>query len=130
METTTTTPEKEPSFIRACRLIVKESNAMHLDNMTGRIIHSKKVERALERMGIDPDGMTEQDEVEGRDVPIVIKRSHGGPKLNPVLVDMTTANMVVTIYDALNPTNRARFPELTKRYTVVSLVLKLWKLTG
>jgi hypothetical protein len=129
METTTTTPEKEPPFIRACRLIVKECNAMHLDNMTGRIIHSKKVERALERMGLSPDGPDEWDDVCGRDVPIVIKRSHGGPKLNPVLVDMTTANMVVSIYEALSPANRARFPELIQRTTVISLVLKLWKLT-
>jgi hypothetical protein len=118
---------KVPPLIRAAKYVLAHGLA-HVDNLTGCLVHSKKVERALMAMGLPADGPTEQDEIEGRDGPIVIQRKRGGKKINPVLLDATTASMIVKVWDAINEQNRAKLPVLVQRFTVIGVVERFWKL--
>lgn len=127
----TATAIKVPPLIRAARLISTECGAMHVDNMTGCIVHDKKVERALAAAGITPYGEGgEYEEVDGlHDDPILIRRKKGGPKINPVLLDSFTASMLVQVWDKINDDNRAKMPALIERLTVVGFIDKMWALT-
>lgn len=120
---------KIPPLIRSAKLILQEG-CMHVDNFTGAIVHDTKVERALLRTGgvVLWEG-DEWDEIAGKlDAPIAIKRSHGGRKINPVLLDATTASMIVKVWDAINDANKAKFQSLVERFAVVGTIDKLWKL--
>ena len=116
--------EKVPPLIRVARLIVTDRGAMHVDNFTGKLVHEKKVDRALIKMGLSPYYEGDED----RDDPIVIKRRKGGPKINPVLLDATTASMLVRVWDALSPANRGKMPAMIERWQVIGLITRLWKI--
>lgn len=120
---------KIPPLIRSAKLIAGEWGAMHVDNFTGAIVHDTKVERALAKDGRVPIYYrTEDDELLDNDAPVIIKRSHGGPKINPVLLDAFTASMIVQVWDAISEENKAKFPSIVQRFAVVGTIDRLWKI--
>lgn len=128
MEATTTTPVNMPPLIRAARLAVDTLGALHVDNVTGCIIHDKKVERALARAGIDLDDPDVWNETERKLAePILIRRKRGGPPLNPVMLDITTAGMLLAVWDAINDANKARMPALIARLGAAEFAIRMWK---
>lgn len=120
---------KIPPLIRSARLIAGEWGAMHVDNFTGAIVHDAKVERALIKDGRVPIYYrNEDDEIADNDAPIVIKRSHGGPKINPIMLDGFTASMIVKVWDAINDENKSKFHRMVERWAVVGTIDRLWKI--
>jgi hypothetical protein len=115
---------KMPPLIRAAQLAIDELGAIHVDNFTGCIIHDKKVERAIARAGLRLD---EQAEVEGESTAILIRRRRGGQPLLPVLLDITTAGMLLAVWDGLNDANKARMPAVIARLGASGFVVRMWK---
>lgn len=123
------TTVKLPPLIRAARLAVDTLSALHVDDGTGRIIHDKKVERTLERAGIDLDDPDVWCETERKlDEPILIRRKHGGPPLNPVMLDITTAGMLLSVWGALSDANKASMPAVIARLGAAEFAIRMWKL--
>lgn len=115
---------KMPPLIRAAQLAVDERTAIHVDNFTGRIVHDKKVERAITRAGMRLD---EQADAEGESTSILIRRRRGGQPLLPVLLDITTAGMLLAVWEGLNDVNKARIPNLIARFGASGFVVRMWK---
>ncbi len=128
METTAQSQVPEPLLVRSARRVLA-SGYQHIDNLTGGLVNEMKVERAKSRAGYPVD---EYDEVENLnrndESPILIKRSRGGQKINPVLLDAFTASMIVQIYDAINDANKAKFAPMVEKFGCSVWIGKLWKL--
>lgn len=122
---TATAITKVPPLIRAAQLAVDALGAVHIDNLTGCIVHDKKVERAMERAGLRFD---EEEDADGKlDAPILIKRRRGGPPINPVLLDITTAGMLLAVWRILDDANKARIPDLIARFGAAGFATRMWK---
>ena len=119
---------REPPLVRCARLVLKEG-CLHIDNLTGCLVHDRKVERACRAQG-RPNiyEMAEDEETPANELPLLIRRKRGGPKINPVLLDATTASMIVQVWDHINEENRARFQSMVDRFGCVRWINKLWKL--
>src|SRR5690242_9992313 len=98
MDTATVASANIPPLIRAAQLVVSGESYLHVDNMTGCIVHDTKVERALLKMGVD---LFVLENGERPDEPILIKRKKGGPKINPIMLDLVTAGMLVAVWNKL-----------------------------
>lgn len=129
MDTQTMTVTREPYLVRAARLVLKEG-LLHIDNLTGRVVHEKKVERASAKQGRPTVyEMAENEETPANEEPLLITRKRGGPKINPVLLDATTASMIVQVWEAINEENRARFQPMVDKLGCVRWITKLWSVT-
>lgn len=56
-----------------------------------------------------------------------IVQNHQYEKYGGVLIDATTANVIVTVAAALSPENRARIDEIVERRGLVRFVEFCWK---
>jgi hypothetical protein len=48
---------------------------------------------------------------------------------NVILLDMQSANLITSVYDAINPKNKSSFEERMRKLGVVEFIQRLWRLT-
>ncbi len=113
-------PGEEPALVTACRWIVKEHSASDVDNFSGLLLFE-----GMRDYNFHEENDEGIEEVEGGFHSGMLD----GLPTNPMLVDATTANLVVQIYDAINEPNRVLFRTKWLRGTMKRCVDLCWKLT-
>lgn len=102
----------EPLVITSLRQVVSQHQALNLDNFTGKVVPDHLVKLAIKHSRAARGWFPiETEDQEDADLVLRIEARQG--QLNPVLVDVTSANAALSIYEGLAWRNRQTFINVT-----------------